>query len=543
MAIDVILPPGPHREISFIEDDPPDDAKARLGNFFLRRIEASELDDDRRVAKVAAAVLRQRSDRPSKVIEQLQRYAPVLLDYGCRVFVAPTPITLGAMVPPLRPLIVKAIDSAKLPASGLGAPDVSLLGDWYPGIDSPLLVPTVHVLASHDAWDEVADYLQAYPPPQALSSDASIDARDGGGRELILSGEQSLLIRRAFANCREVRLQAVTDGRSNVLAFRAYVFLRMDLGATKVPYEYFVKLGDRDKISKEYLAYRHNALEHLPYHLGPRLRLDRCALGAREGIIVSDYVRGAEKLRDCARANRAVPVIASLFHTTLRRWRDGARTIDQPLHERLLERLPAAIPDHRRKLIEDLGASKSPSDFRMLVNSRSTQPFRAGVVHGDLHALNVLVRGGDAIVIDFEKVESEAPLLRDLASLEGGLLVDGFAGDSRSGTEIMRSIECLYDGRDLCAERSQRCHPGDPSAWYFDCVEEIRRQARYVEMRSGQYGLALAVELAMKACNPTDFRDSVRGASGAGQEEVRAVAYVLAERILVKADIRIPPVE
>ena len=84
------------------------------------------------------------------------------------------------------------------------------------------------------------------------------------------------------------------------------------------PYQYFVKIGDRNQISKEYLAYRDIALEHIPFHLGPSLRLDRCALGAQQGIIVSDYVSGSEKLRDCARDGRAVPVIANLFqhHTS-----------------------------------------------------------------------------------------------------------------------------------------------------------------------------------------------------------------------------------
>ena len=68
----------------------------------------------------------------------------------------------------------------------------------------------------------------------------------------------------------------------------------------------------------------------------------------------------------------------------------------------------------------------------------SLKPVRVGVVHGDLHALNVLVRGGDAIVIDFEKLEIQLPLLLDLASLEAGLFVDGFIGDRRTWT---RSFE------------------------------------------------------------------------------------------------------
>ena len=68
---------------------------------------------------------------------------------------------------------------------------------------------------------------------------------------------------------------------------------------------------------------------------------------------------------------------------------------------------------------------------------------QVGAIHGDLHALNVLVRGGDAIVIDFEKVEMKAPLLLDFASLEAGLFVGGFIGDGRDGQELLQSIESL----------------------------------------------------------------------------------------------------
>ena len=63
-------------------------------------------------------------------------------------------------------------------------------------------------------------------------------------------------------------------------------------------------------------------------------------------------------------------------------------------------------------------------------NHGNTAPLVAPA-HGDMHATNVLVRHGDAILIDFEKLEQHYPLTYDPASLEGGLLVEGFIKGSQ----------------------------------------------------------------------------------------------------------------
>ena len=93
-------------------------------------------------------------------------------------------------------------------------------------------------------------------------------------------------------------------------------------------------------------------LNIFPFHLGPGLRLDRCELGAKKGIIVSDYVSGAEKLLDCARDGRAEHVIASLFNTTLRTWHEASTKENYPLKDYLKKRMPDKIPEHRQSLIE-----------------------------------------------------------------------------------------------------------------------------------------------------------------------------------------------
>jgi hypothetical protein len=443
-------------------------------------------------------------------------------------------------------MIVNKLNELKLPPSGLSDNDEKMFAEWLEP-NERRLPPWVHVLECPDIWSDVAVRLRNYPPDVPPHHDLKIDAIDSDGTPLSLTPEQDILVRRAFSNCSSIQLEGLKNGLSGVLTFRTFAHLR-DLdgaGGGEWPFHYFVKIGERAKISKEYSKYREIALEHIPYHLGPRLRLDRCALGHSQGIIVSDYVTGAEPLKDCARDGRAVPVIANLFNSTLCAWRNNARPEQMRLQEYLQEYLcertslpstahskPLTVPAHRKPLVDAYGESKSPEELKTLFMAMDSRPVLVGVVHGDLHATNVLVRGNDAIVIDFEKVRIHAPLLWDMASLEGGLFVDGFVGDRRSGPDVLKSVECLYKtpAFDFKGEVVP-CHPSDGSTWFFDSVRQVRMQARQIERAPRQYALALAVALLKKACKDEDFRKEKT--EGLSREDVRALAYVLSERILV----------
>jgi len=160
-----------------------------------------------------------------------------------------------------------------------------------------------------------------------------------------------------------------------------------------------------------------------------------------------------------------------------------------------------------------------------LVEKRHSKSVLIGPIHGDLHATNVLVRGADAIVIDFEKVLPTEPLLYDAASLEGSLLVDGFFNDKRSTSEWLASISKLYE-KGAVLGLTEPCHPKDGSAWFYDCVRQIRIHARELECEPFQYATVLAVVLAKKSCNTHEFPNEKR-------ETLRAAAYLFAERILL----------
>lgn len=537
MAILEFFGTHPRNSIGFVEADPPEEAVRELRDlrgYELYRFEESHLAEPGKLATTGAVIFRQAVEKPRRVLQELERYAATLLWHDCRVFVQPVSATPGANGPAFRSMVVEALNTLKFPPSGLSEDDTKAFGEWFEGCDAPQLTPCVHVLERPGTWSDVALLLRINPAGVPPRYDLKIDAIDSDGKPLQLTPEQDILVRRAFWNCSSIRLVRLNNGLSGVLTFRGFAHLLDGAVGSEWPYLYFVKIGERAKISKEFLAYRLNALENIPYHLGPRLRLDRCALGHDQGIIVSDYVSGAEPLRDCARDGRAVPAIANLFNSTLWAWRNGAKSEQTPLQEYLRERMSLPIPAHRKSLIDAYGASKSPEELMTLFMAVDSRPVLVGVVHGDLHATNVLVRGNDAILIDFEKVGTRAPLLWDMASLEGGLFVDGFVGDRRTGGDLLKSVECLYEAAAFDGNVVP-CHPGDGSAWFFDCVRQIRMQARQVELAPRQYALALAVALARKACNKEDFCKDKTGAltSSLSPEDVRALAYLLSERILV----------
>lgn len=491
-----------------------------------------ELTDPAKLAVTDSVIFSQNAKKPTRIFDQLSRFAKTLLAHDCRIYVRAAQPEVNE--DRMRAIAVNAIDTLQLPHSGLSDNESALLGDWFIERQYPAFAPFVHLCESPDNWPKIAKTIRNNPAGKAPNLAMKIDSVDSKGQDVVMTDEQLLLVRRAFWNCASVHLVGMPDGLSRVQVFRAYAELAQGLPG-KWPYLYFVKVGDRHKIAAEYRRYQASALEYIPYHLGPRLRQDRCGLAASDGIIVGDYVSGAESLRDCAKDGRAAPAIGNLFNSTLLAWRYVATPQQRSIPEYLEHLFPLAIPPHREHLIRELGATLSISEMKALFMACRGKPVLAGPIHGDLHATNVLVRSSDAIVIDFEKVGFDMPLVYDAASLEGGLFVDGFIDDHRTPMSLLASIACLYEKAAFDTE-AVPCHPKDKSAWYFDCVRQIRIHASQMERGSGQYATALALALVKKACNSEDFRDPSGTSTHTNQqmtrEHLRAAAYVLAERIL-----------
>ena len=467
-------------------------------------------------------VIDQQTATMEPVKTELAQAAAALLPYDCRIYVRPA----MSRAPMGRNYVVSVIDELQLPPSGLSEEEKTRLGDWFKGeLALSPFAPFVHVLGNPDDWKALCGLILRHPAGPAPDLDLDIDV------EGTLNNEEELLVRRAFVKCTQVKLVPLTDGLSGVKTFKAFAELRPMI-AGGMPHTYFVKLGERTKVACEYRKYGDAALENVPFHLGPRLQLQRCALGPTLGILVGDFVRGAQALRDVARDGRATPALANLFNETLAAWRRAARLQDFDLSE-YLSGLIKEVPDHRATTITKyLGKKADTASVNTLFRRCPTSRLMVGVVHGDLHATNVMVRGSDAILIDLERVDRDHPLLFDMASLEAGLFVDGFIGDKRDGHQLIESLDLLYSLAAFAGQISH-CHPSSPSEWYFECVRQIRMQAHHLEVEPLQYAWILAAVLLKKSCNPDNFDKTDPAKAGQlSREVVRAIAWVLGAKVL-----------
>lgn len=541
---------GPTRKrIGFVRYPPASEAQIA---FSQRGYDCYLLDDPAlkkpgTIAVTSSVIISQLPGKPSRLKADIKRFRDVL-NYDCRLYVRhlPDPDSLA--------LVLDTLSKEGLPPSGANKNELSRFS-WQ-GLDphAAVLGPFAHVLAVDalrpaEEWDRLANLIAGNPAGAPPNIDLAIDPRTAGDvgaratdeRALLrLTDERELLLKRAFWDCSSIDLFPRTEGMSGVNAFEAFAHFDKNVVGGVAPYRCFIKLGPRDKVAREYENYRTTALENVPFHLGPRLRADRCALGRSQGLITCDYVVGAETLRDCIRDGRGVHVIGNLFNQTLISWRRAASEEPRPLQEFLTEHLRerSVIPAHREPSMKEHGATKSLEDLKAIIaKTRPSQPVLVGVIHGDLHATNVLVRMNDAVIIDLERVAKSQPLLLDAASLESGLFIDGFVGDRRSVEEVLDSLQPLYSTKAL-GQDDHYCNPSNKSAWYVDSVRQIRMQARQMERQPQQYGWTLAAVLLKKACNPEILQD-IAGPEAIGpqkltREVVRAMAFVLAEKIILR---------
>ncbi len=480
-------------------------------------VSEEELQEASYLAGLFAVVFTQRAEKPLQFVPGFEENVKRLLDNDCDVVVRNAPFG--------RSIVINVIERLKLPSMGLTEDEEERVGEWRSTSGGDIRPPHVRIFDSGVTWRDTAQAIASYPPGTAPNLGLKVNAEDTKGKRIRFSEGRDLLIRRAFSNCTELDLVEMPGGLSGGQVYRAYPKLAANDLGPEFPLPCFVKIGQRNEIFDEYRNYEGRVHGNIPFHLRPHLDLERCCLGSGEGIIVGDYVEESESLRDCASDGRAVPAIACLFTRTLQGWYRHAEQAKQGAsweETHLFDLFPESIPNRRARCAKT-GATKSLAELRALFSRCESMPVLSGPTHGDLHATNVLVRATDAIVIDFAK-HCRKPLVYDAASLEAGLLVEGFDNDKRDLSVWLDSIRPLYHNLQLQGALP-RVHPNDPSTWFYASVRQIRLYAREMECREGQYAAALAIALLKKSSKDLKF-DRVK-------EGRRAAAYVLAERVLL----------
>ncbi|MEO3690040.1 phosphotransferase [Roseateles paludis] len=544
MAITAFSPGPKRRQVGFVGDMPDEAVQAleRRG-YEAYRLEPEHLAERFCFELTCAIVMTQDTKAYRRIEDELSVFA-LALNHDVRIFVRHAQDGLK------KDALLEALNELKLTPSGFNGTEKRFFhGDWIDH-DLPFVyAPFVRLVDPKATWDQVANTIVHNEAGPAPSRSLKIEITGVDGKVVPLNDETEMLIRRAFDNCERVSLFGKGNGLSGVGAYEGYAYLGTGLGG-KWPYKFFVKLGGRVKVAREFHKYGATLLENVPFHLGPRLRRERCVLGAEHGLIVSDFVLGAETICESAREGRGVAAIANLFNVTLLPWRRAAGPEKPPLANFALQVLrddkeaDREVPKHRLDRRKAFKARTSLDDLRQIIQALPpSTPVLTGMVHGDLHATNVLVRGHDAVIIDLERVNANAPLLFDAASLEAGLFVDGFVKDPRSAKGILDSILPLYE-IDAFEKEDHHCDPADRSAWFMDCVRQIRMQARQMELVRLQYALVLAAAFLKKACNSEDFAANVPKRHrvtfdkppthpDTAREALRTLAYTIGERIIL----------
>lgn len=511
MAIDSLKFQG-RREIAWLNSDPPADAEEAFKdrNFKVSRCSDHQLNEHAFVAGLSAVVVTQTATKLSRTERELRQHGRRLLNYDCRIIVRAAPNQAPSF-------LTDVFNALRLPTAGLSQPEAQKLKAWQPIGEREPPVPHIHFYDNSVKWSEIANFLTEHPPDEAPNTALKI------GGEAHVRPNHKILLQRAFAKFAAVDIAYMPEvGRSGATVYRAHATVYGD-GSWSLPY--FVKIGERARILKEYNSYLLDVDPAVPFHLGPQLELERCCLGAHEGVIAGDYVDESESLLSCARDGRAAAAIACLFDRTLHGWHGTWRLETSSLVKMLAFPKNKMRPD-RVERARILGAQKTHAELEKLFKQRCPlTSVRVGRIHGDLHAANVRVRGTDAVVIDFAATRPDYPLVYDAACLEASLLVEGFALDRRSPGIWMESIKPLFENIRL-DEQPPPLSPINQSAWFYACVRQIRLYARQMENGRGQYAAALVVALLRKANKDPKL-------IAEPQASRRAVAYVLAERVLL----------
>ena len=537
MAISEFSPEGaPRAKIAFVGGLP----EAEYLDWFKKRNFECEpcTPEELRRAEYAlhldAVIWPQDPKKLNTLPQELRTIAANLLDHDVRVY-----IRLAAA----RSLVVNTLIEGAILVATLRPEEWQTIPESRRERQNSFLMPAVYIFESASLWPDIATLVCDRPAGPSPKLDLKFDDtflhdRFGSAGH----AERVMLLKRAFWNCSELQLTSLKAGMSGAPVLKTYASLTAGLvqqvATGAYPHLYFVKIGPRKKIVDEYDKYCGHIFEHVPFHLGPRLRRDRCNLGSTQGILVADFVEGAESLITCARGARCGHAISNLFDKTLGGWRkqkrlDTTRSLSDYLETKWrIEGSNALIelPPTRTEIVRGLGGDTDIAPLKNIFENYGNTSALIAPAHGDMHATNVLVRHGDAILIDFEKLEEHYPLTYDPASLEGGLLVEGFIRDFKkkrfNPNELVKLIEPLYEQSALIGCRTTLCRPGDPTEWFYNAVNQIRTLSWSAENEPGQYALTLALCLIRKGCNTHENLEAD------APSEARAIAFFFGQKIL-----------
>lgn len=369
---------------------------------------------------------------------------------------------------------------------------------------------------------ELAEKIARHDPGPAENQELKIEINDTK-----FSDVQELLIKRAFFDCEFLTSIKLFEGRSGVKIFSALARIKgSPVGHRSLPF--LIKLGDRRKIENEMVLYKRYVSDFIPFNLRPHLHMSRCLLGFEQAIIVGDFVEQSETLDLAAGRDAAQTAIYSIFDNAFRNWLFTSHPKTGNLVKPLLSVLNQSKMTNwefewRIKSVKkDFKVRHTPLELIEILKTLKEQTYLHSRIHSDLHTRNVLVRGSDAVLIDFAKIK-EGPFVADLAALEVSLAFEDDGRDDKKWKELM---DVLYQAKFLSQPFLLKKDPYSRD-WLCKYVGQIRIIASGYTYRGSEYvyNTALAIYL---------LHRSMGSAKTLKQDFRWTYAYVLAEKVILE---------
>lgn len=363
---------------------------------------------------------------------------------------------------------------------------------------------------------------------------------------LPLPSKEVLLLRRSFYDCDRIYLEPLGGGRDAAGVYCVHAWLRQSVVGRR-PLPFFIKFSTPDKIDTERRNYQDYADLYIPFYLRPNIVPGRCVQIKGLACLAGNFVEDSITLRSALRRSQSPGIIFSLFEISLRGFRSQpasgpTESWDQPLEAFVRERARAAeVQEDAVNLARrSFGLRSTPIEIeKRLCAAIGSVKRNFGPYHGDLHAGNVMVRGRDAILIDFSAVRritpkgeevKGGPLTADPAALEVSLV---FGTDEKDKPaefkEWRKAVSQFYDGGPIHEPPSLGTGPG-PFAWLYRALREIRHILLGCDCKQEEAAELLAAYLLRFARLPADTFSSQKLSQLARKRQ--AYALVVAERIV-----------
>lgn len=244
---------------------------------------------------------------------------------------------------------------------------------------------------------------------------------------LLSSPDDRLLLQRAFADCERIYLEPLLGGKASIGVYRTHAWIKQSQVGPR-PLPFFVKIASREAIAQEEEKYQYYADHYIPFNLRPNLDRSRCVHTRDRAVLVGNFVDDALPLRKSLRSGHGVGALFSLFETTLRGFRlqpfySGNSPTPGVIQQFVDGRIRSTeLSQNIIDKASSFGLGVSPKDMHAhICQMAASLKCWVAPYHGDLHTGNVMIRGGDAIVIDFSSTEN-GPLTADPAALEVSLM-------------------------------------------------------------------------------------------------------------------------